>query len=61
MKTPRIRLGKRGILKQHGWMSAFIQPYGKIEKRRASRAARRCKDISDGTEHKKTYCWFEWS
>jgi len=60
MKTPRIRIGRKGILNVHGWRSAFTQPSGKFYKRKASKRARQCKDLSDGTDYKKYYGWFEW-
>lgn len=44
------------------WSSAYIQPTGKIEKRRFEKKVRAFKsDIADGSMYKKIYTPFEWS
>ena len=60
MKKKRLRLGKRKILREEGWVSAYVQPSGKFWKRLANRKARRV-EHADGCAHKKTWGPFEWS
>ena len=60
MKKKRLRLGKRKIFRDEGWVSAYVQPSGKKWKRIASKRSRNA-DIASGANHKKTFGFFEWS
>jgi hypothetical protein len=58
-RMKRIRVRKGALSKHGGWVNGFIQPTGKIQKRRASKRARRL-HVPDGNFYRKTYGWWEW-
>lgn len=57
----KIHKGYRNRRYNGEWVSAFIQPCGKWEKRKAARKVRACKNVSDCGFYKKLYGWMEWS
>ena len=55
-KIRRLRLGKRKNQQIHGgYVSTYLQPYGKKIKRKVNRKTRKIKEISNGSEYKKLW------
>ncbi len=57
----RIKKGLQGKYEGHGcWLNGFVKPTGKIQKRRAAKKVRHKQDISNGSEFRKAWGYWEW-
>ena len=55
-----LKLNKGCRQRIGGWNNGFVKPCNKLDKRKASKRARRSQDLSNGNAHKRLWGYWEW-
>ena len=59
-KHKKFRFGRKGLMKEFGWVSNHITPTGKIDKRSSNKKVRNSKNLINGCYYRKLWGPMHW-